>query len=230
MLFSNRRCVTSFVTLSTAVFSLGACVIAGPAKAQMGAGAPPAAPTILALNDPGNPYHLTASQQLKSEQLKAKFQAQATAVMEDKSIPNDQKQGKVNALQIATIKKMQALLTPDQMAIVTKIANVRAKLRSMQMAYQAAVIKLDKSVTPDEKKQLVALQQDVTKKAEAEHASPDTPATQQQKMAVIVNDYHGRMKKILVNPGQLDMLDQLAKMQAEYVMAQQNAAKEFQRQ
>jgi hypothetical protein len=183
----------------------------------------PAQPQVLGPNDPRNPLHLTADQQHKWQATQLKYQPEVRAIVQNNSLNSTQKNAKVQGLFKRAKAEFMAILTPAQRTQLQKMQQVasarQAKLLQLVKERQAQITKLagqlQKSLSPDQKKKLDALQNEAKPVFEKVYNDKTlTPQQKQAKMQALGQTYMARRDQVLT-PSQKAVLKKIQTLQTE---------------
>jgi len=188
--------------------------------------APPAAPMqsqptapVLGINDPHNPLHFTADQQKKLTALKIQYQQEATQILENKTLTPTQKQSQITDLQKGAFAKFNAEFTPAQIKMQHELAEI---VQSSNAKFNALKDQLTKSLTADQKNQLMKIRTDGEAKAQAINAGAGTQEQKEQQLIQLQQQFSQQMNGMF-NPSQRDLINEMKAIK-ESVPAQEKKA------
>ena len=221
MFFSIRRNLVSASAL-LGIFTVMVCNVASAQTNTPGAApAAPQAPPILTVNDPQNPFHLTAEQQKEFFNIRVQFQKDATAILQNTSIPGPQKQGRIEALQTASAAKLKLILSPAQRTSMDKLQAKQAVVINLQKKARAILTQLDASVTPSQKRQITALQTSVQTQQSTIQNSSASNAVKTDEMNQLRAQFTSQIASIFNSPTQQALIAELKKTQQQMAAAAQ---------
>ncbi|HEX5324683.1 MAG TPA: hypothetical protein VFW40_12920 [Capsulimonadaceae bacterium] len=216
------------------VFAVAGAVFTGLISsrvlAQNAGGAPPAAPGMpppptqqgpLSANDPRNPLHMTAAQQTKWRDTEMKYQPQARAIVQDKSLTQAQKKAKLTSLIKKANTELLAILTPSQRAQQQKLqkaaearqAKVMQAINNRKLQLQKVSGQLEKSLTAAQKKKLQALETQMKPKFDQIQADPKLNSQQKQDKMTALGKQYMQQRNALLTSSQLALVQQIQKLQ-----------------
>jgi hypothetical protein len=222
MFFSQQRWVAAGLTVTAAciMFSTGLHTV----RADQASDAQPSATDqgTMSVNDPQNPLHLTSSQQITYVAVKVQYQKDATAVMESKTIPDQQKQLKIRALQIADMKKLRAVLTPTQIAIQDSIIAQQRNFMLLQQKAQSINQQLFATLSPKQKNELSSIRSSAQAKATAIQNSSASRDVKMAEIGDLRKSYSLQLASVPLSPSQHDLVNKLKQIQLELELAQRS--------
>jgi hypothetical protein len=209
------------------------CNFPARVEAQSGAVAPaqpsaaPATPPILGVNDPANPFHLTATQQKEYIAIKLKFQSDANAIMQTTAIPGAQKEARIHGLQVASAAKLKEILNPTQLAVLNVLTARQKKLVVLQAQAQALLAQLDKTVTPAQKAKLEEFKTSAQSQASAIQLSGSSNSVKSDQLNLLQSKFQAEIATIFNKPEQISIINQLKAVQKQTVVAEQQLQATF---
>lgn len=182
-----------------------------------------------------NPLHLSPSQEKQIAAIKSKFIDQARVVIKDPGLTPAQQNAKVSALETKAVAGIQACLTPAQRQKMSQeqsqvnkgqskhdsqIAALQARIKTDGDTYVAKRKQLVASITPDQKKAIIALENDTTAKVRAIQADKTLSSDDvTKKVNDLTNDYVAKRLAIFT-AAQQALFTQLADLDTDAQEAQ----------
>ena len=178
--------------------------------------------------DPANSLQLTPEQQREVSERKQKFQADSRKIADDPTLTHEQKRAKISALEAAAVADLQSYLSVQQRAQLdaanaqfnkqaadrsAHIARLKEEIKTSTTEYVAKRRALVQSVTPDQKRRILALEDDVNNQLAKINSDSSLSADEKAKRVLALQTgyetkrsaiFSSEQSAILVRMGQIE--------------------------